>query len=115
MSESAKYIELMKRLEDAEKTGGDRRPSPCSRSSGAPETDAYLVRISETRATWTTCDQWAHAGQLMTHHARRMERDRDELASALRLIEKAGPLCLPDAVARQALYNCRLGLDSEND
>lgn len=43
-----------------------------------PETDARLVVISERRSDWTTCEQWAHAGQLMTDHARKMERERDE-------------------------------------
>ena len=55
----------------------DCPPTSCSASSSTPETDHYLARISATRATWKTCDQWAQAGQLMTHHARRMERERN--------------------------------------
>jgi hypothetical protein len=44
-----------------------------------PETDAYLARISERRATWDTPEQWAQACQAMTDHARRLEQQRDEL------------------------------------
>lgn len=52
-----------------------------SRLPATPETDAHLARISESHATWDSLDQWATACNAMTEHARKMERERDVIAT----------------------------------
>lgn len=67
---------------------GSVSPGMACSPSSTPETDAWLAKISERRAEWTTCEQWARASQLMTHHARQLERERDAALTALLEIEE---------------------------
>lgn len=59
-------------------------PGSSSRLAATPETDAYVYRVSETKATWDTIEQWSTACMLMSNHSRKMERHRDRLAAGLR-------------------------------
>jgi hypothetical protein len=52
-----------------------------SRLAATPETDAYVCRVSETKATWDTIEEWSTACVLMSNHARKMERERDAITT----------------------------------